>query len=220
MDGLEEAEATRAKGSGGEHSQGTGQNGGLIGEDVAEHVPGKDDVEGGGTPEDVHGEGVHQEMLQRHVGIVLRHTVHDAAPEAAGRQDVGLVHRGQPLSPDPSSPEGHVGDALHLLHPVEEGVVGLRPLSLLLPGAEVDPPCKLPDKEDVHVDQHLRAEGGQLRRLWKGPHGPQVGEEAEVSPQSQKGLFGPDLCAVEGRIPHGPQKRRVGTHQEIHRLPG
>ena len=29
-----------------------------------------------------------------------------------------------------------------------------------------------------------------------------------------------DLCTVEGRIPHGPQKRRVGPHQEIHRLPG
>ena len=54
----------------GEHPHRAGEHGGFVGEDVAKHVTGDDDIEIGGALNESHGAGIDQHMLKLHVGVI------------------------------------------------------------------------------------------------------------------------------------------------------
>ena len=116
MDGFVQTDLTFPEGSRWEHPKGACQHRGFIGEDIPEHVASEDNVEGGWSPEDMHGKGIYQDMLHLDLGVSLSNIVHHPAPEATGSQDIGLVHRCELLSSLTRSLKGHMSDPLHLLH--------------------------------------------------------------------------------------------------------
>ena len=63
-------------------AHGTRQHRGLVGQDVAEHVFGRDHVEVPRPAQQVHRHGVDQHVLVDHVRIVGLHLVGDLAPQA------------------------------------------------------------------------------------------------------------------------------------------
>ena len=61
---------TSAEGGRRDHADGAGDHGSLIGEDVAEHVLGHDDVELGRILDDLHGAVVHEHLAVRDVRVL------------------------------------------------------------------------------------------------------------------------------------------------------
>ena len=75
VDGLVHADAgavatAAAEAGGGKHAQGAGEDGGLVGEDVAKHVARDDDVEGSGVGDEVHGAGVDEQVIEFDVRLL------------------------------------------------------------------------------------------------------------------------------------------------------
>ena len=84
-----------ADGGGGKEAEGAGDDGGLVGEDVAEEVFGEDDVEVARRVHEVHGHGVDELVLEGDVGVVAAEIGDGGAPELRDLEDVGLVDGGE-----------------------------------------------------------------------------------------------------------------------------
>ena len=115
VDGLIQAGGGVPDRGGGQQADGAGDHGGLVGEDVPEHVLGDHHVELAGVPDELHGAVVHQHVLIGHVGVFLRQPVHHLPPQAAGLQHVGLVHAGHLVPAQAGQLKGPAADALDLL---------------------------------------------------------------------------------------------------------
>jgi hypothetical protein len=74
-----------------EHAHRAGQHRGFVGQNIAEEIFGHDDIEAGGAADQMHSHGVDQDMFEFDVGVLLHDFDGDAAPEAAGGQDIGFV---------------------------------------------------------------------------------------------------------------------------------
>ena len=149
----------------------SGQLGGLVGEDVAEHVGGDDDVEAVRAA-DQGGRGrVHDQLLQLDVGELLgdladlaeeqpvgqlEHVglVHggDLAAAVAGQLECGLGHRGAGLGGDLADREGGVLVGHELRGTDEHVAVGIEPFGVL------------PDDDEIHRPAQHRQVGTRLAR--------------------------------------------------------
>ena len=206
----------------GQHANGTGEHGRLVGEDVPEHVARQDHVKTTGVPDELHGGVVHQEVLHLHLGIVPGHLLHHVPPEDHGREDVSLVYGGHLLSPLHGGIEGHPGDALNLPIVIDQGI---HPLALLpflkdaLGLAKVDAPRELPHHQDIESlpSQDLIPQGRRGDEGRKDHGRPQVGKELVALAQGKEGR--PLGLFLRGQIlplgsPHGPEEDGLGpvTH--------
>ena len=200
-----------------QHADGSRQHGGLVAQDVAEHVGGHDHVELLGVPNELHGAVVHQHVLELHVSVAFL-TVdpgHDLAPQLRGLEHVGLVHRGHAPSPPARGVEGHPGDPLDLRCGIDQGVdaafgpvrPGRHPLGL----PEVDAAGQFPDHHQVGPFHHLGLESGSLRQGREQLHRPQVGEQAQLPAQGEQRPLGTDgiVQSVPLGSAHGAQDHRV-----------
>ncbi len=87
---------------------------GDVGEDVAEHVLGHDDVERVGWADELHRDAVDERVPQLDVGVVGGELGDDPPPEARGVEHVRLVDRDEEATARPRELEGAARDALDL----------------------------------------------------------------------------------------------------------
>ena len=67
----------------------------LITQDIAKHVFHDHDIKAGGIKAQVRGGRVHQDMVDRDLGIIAMDFIEDLVPEHAGFQHVALVNIGK-----------------------------------------------------------------------------------------------------------------------------
>ena len=107
VDGLEYAGSGAADAGTRQHAYGAGDHAGLVGQDVAEHVARRDDVELPGGTDKLHRAVVDIHERQRHVGPVRGHGLGGLAPQTARFEDVRLVDDAEPARPAPRRVEGY-----------------------------------------------------------------------------------------------------------------
>ena len=203
VDGLVDAVAlalairNAAQGSGGEQADGAGDDGSLVGNDVAKEVAGDDDaVEGAGVLDEQHGGAVNELVLELELGELLADDVgHGLAPEAGGGKHVGLVQRpdlgGRVLGQGEEA--GESGDALNLGAAVGLGVAGVAGAVVLGAIAEVDTAGKLTDDNEVGTAADLGLEGRAVDEgLGSEVARAEVAIGAELLAELQETLLGTD----------------------------
>src|SRR4029077_13180561 len=94
---------------------------GLIGEDVAEHVFGKDYVELGGLEDERHGGRVHVHVRELDIGKIAGDASDHFAPETRALQNIRLVDGEQTPSAGAGEFKCDAGDALDLRFTVTHG---------------------------------------------------------------------------------------------------
>ena len=216
MDGLVEAAGAVAQAGGRDHADGTGDHGSLVGQDVAEHVLGDDDVELGRILHDLHGAVVHEHLAVFHVGVLGLQAVHHTAPQAAGVQHVCLVHAAQLLAALLGGLKADAADALDLVLGVGHGVDGLllavfQRVSLVI--AEVHAADELTHDDEVDALRHdLRLQGAGRGQLGPDLGRAVVGVQAHAGAQAQQALFRALLPgqALPFGAAHGTQQHAVG----------
>lgn len=180
MDGLVDTVAQAlavwhtAQAGAGEKAQTSRDDGGFVGNDVAEEVGGDDDaVEGARVLDHDHGRRVDELVLEFQLGEFLLHGLgEDAAPESARGEHVGLVQApdlaGRGLCEGQVCPEA--GDAFDLLARVGLAVLGEFVLAVgrvaFDPVAEVDATREFADDHEVGALAHFLLQGrarGQRR---------------------------------------------------------
>src|ERR1700674_554648 len=95
---------------------------GLIGQDIAEHVFGEDDVELGGLEDERHGGRVHIHVGELDVGKISGDTSDDFAPKTRTLQNIRLVNGEQTPAAGAREFKCNAGDALDLRLTVAHGV--------------------------------------------------------------------------------------------------
>jgi len=107
--------SARAERGGGQHAERTADDGHLVGEDVAKHVFGHEDVELVGIARELHRGVVDIHVAQREVGRVGGAIFGDRlAPEHRGLEDVGFVHGAELLLAGAGGGDGDLQDAFDL----------------------------------------------------------------------------------------------------------
>ena len=97
---------------GGGQTEAAGEFGRFVGEDIAEHVGGDDDVVDGGVADEEGGHAVDELLLQGDAGVAGRDIADAFEEEAvADAQDVGLVDGGDAVAPARGQGEGGFSDA-------------------------------------------------------------------------------------------------------------
>src|ERR1700686_3127463 len=86
----------------------------LIGEDVAEHVFGEDDVELGGLEDERHGGRIHVHVRELDIRKISGDASDDFAPETRALQNIRLVDGEQMQAAGAREFKCDTGDALHL----------------------------------------------------------------------------------------------------------
>ncbi len=135
-------------------------------------------------------------MLDRDVRILGLHLVDDRAPQAARRQDVGLVDAGQLLTPSPGQLERQLDDTPDLGLGVEKRVHNLTPgrrLALLRRPPEVETAGQFANDHHVHAFEERLAHRRARPQHRLDRHRPKVGVKAEAFAQRQERLLGPYL---------------------------
>lgn len=190
----------------GQQTNATGNDTGLVADDVAKQIAGHDDtVQRAWALDHQHGRRVDELVLELQLGeLVLEQLRHRLAPQAARGQHIGLVEGpdlgGRVLG---EGQEGRqTGDALNL-----GAAVGLRvhgealDAVVLLALAKVDAARQLADNDKVGTAAHVGLEGGAVDEGLGGEAaGAQVAVGAELLAQGEDAGLGPD---GGGRAPFG-----------------
>ena len=108
----------------GQHTEGSGQGGGLVAEDVAEGVFAEHHIELRGVEQQLHGGVVHEHVIQLHVRIVFADFNNYLAPKHAVLQHVGFVDAHQSFAAQLGAAKANVGDALDFAGGVDHRVDG------------------------------------------------------------------------------------------------
>ena len=146
-------------------------------------------------PDQIHGAGVHQAVLKRHIGIIGCNLLGDLAPHPRRIENVGLIDRGQQTASRARGLEAQPHDALHLRLGVGEGIHGLA-LAVFLPTslglAEVDAAGQLAQHDHIHrfdcLPLERRAVGQDRQHLdWAD-----IGEQAQPLAQAENRLLRPN----------------------------
>ena len=194
MDRLIQAPGAVAQTGRGDHADRAGDHGGLVGDDVAEHVLGNDDVELAGVLDNLHGTVVHEHLAVLHLGVLSLQAVHDRTPEAAGIQHVGLIHAAELLAALHGRLEADAANALDFMLRVGHGIHSLllavlQRVSLVL--AEVDAADELTHDDEVDALCHdLGLEGAGRGQLGPDLGRAVVGVEAHAGAETEQSLFG------------------------------
>ena len=150
-----------ADGGRGQHAERAGDDGGLVGENVAEEIFGEHDIVVARLVHQVHGHGVDVLVLDGDVGELGGDLVHRGAPELRDFKHVGLVDAGEFFAALLRELEGDAGHAGHFIAGVAHGVpgfaCGLVPLAGL---AEVEAAEQLADEENVGAVDDLGTQAG------------------------------------------------------------
>lgn len=94
------------------HAEAAGEGHRLVGEDVAEHVAGENDVVALGPRDEIGGHGVDVDLAQLHLAMHGGELLGLADEKAVAHlQHVALAHHGDPPAPALCVSEGHLGDA-------------------------------------------------------------------------------------------------------------
>ena len=201
MDGLEDAGPAVRKARRRGEAEPAGQRGGLVGEDVAEHVLGQQHVELLRIADQLHRRVVDEHVLELDVRIVARDVGDHCSPELGRGEHVRLVHGRHLAAPRARELEGPQGDPLDLgrvvLAGVEDGPVRKGP-----PAPVVEAADELADDEDVDP---VRQRGAQVRV--------HVQRAAELD----EPLLRPDLLPVELRRADRAEEDRVGGTRSLER---
>ncbi len=193
VDGFVEAARGVSEGCGGEQPDGASELRGLVGEDVAEHVGGDDDVEARGIADELHGGVVDEHVLEGDVGEFAGESVEGLAPESGGFEDVGLVDGGEMASAAAGALECGAGDAFDFKDGIGLGVEGLGAVGAVAASAfaEIDAAREFADDEEVEaVGGEVGAERGGVAEGGEESGGAQVGVEAEGLAEAEEGAFG------------------------------
>ena len=142
-----------------QQSHGRGQHRRLISQNVSECVLGYYDVEPPGIANQLHCAGVHQDVLQLHVGVLGGQPGGYLAPQPGALQYIGFVHGSQLSLPALGQLEPHPQDAFNLGFAVPHSVDGGQALGRLAPPlgqSVIQPAGQLSDNYQVHPFEHRR----------------------------------------------------------------
>ena len=204
-----------AEAGGGAEANTAGDGACLVADDVAEEVVGDDDaVEGAGVLDHKEGGAVDELVLQRELGERLGEDVgHDAAPQAARGQHVGLIERGDGGGriARQRKVRGEAGHALDLSAGVRLGVEGEAGDAVVLgPVPEVDAARQLADQREVRAAAHVGLERRVLdQRVRREEARSQVPVRPHLLAQTQDPLLRPHLARAPFRAPDRSQQHRV-----------
>lgn len=229
MDGLVDAVAAAlavgdaAEAGAGQEADAAGDDAGLVADDVAKEVAGDDDaVERRGLLDQDHGGAVNELVLHRQVGkLALKRLRHDAAPQPARGQHIGLVERpNPPVAPAPGQEASQTRDALHLGARVGLHVPsGAGAVVVLLAVAKVDAARELAHNDDVGAAAHVGLEGRRVdERVGREEARPQVPVRAHFLAQLEDPLLRPHRARAPFRAPDGAQehrRRRLGRREGL-----
>ena len=208
----------------GEHAQRTADDAGLVGEDVAEHVFGDDDIEISRLADDLHGSVVHEHIVHRHLGILPGYPLGRFTPQTRGFQHVGLVDDCQFAAARHGQPKRHVQDPFDLRDRVGAGVEGARALLVAaLRTAEVDAAREFAHADEIRAADHLRLERRTVGQGVEQRHRTQVGEQPQRLAHPQQPLLGPHLrrgVVVVFGVPDGSEQHGVRRKTDGVRLVG
>ena len=197
MDGLVQATGAVAKAGGWDHTDGTGDHGSLVRQDIAEHILGDNHVELRGVLHDLHGAVVHEHLAVLHIRVLGLQPVHHSAPQATGVQHVGLVHAAQLFAALAGGLEADAANALDLVLRIGHGVHRLlfavfQRVGLVI--AEVHAADQLPHDDKVNALCHdLGLQGAGRCQLRPDLCGAVVGVQPHPSAQPQQAFFRPLL---------------------------
>ena len=175
-----------------------------------EQVLGQDDVEPRRVRDERHRARVDVHVLDGDVRIVLRHIIHDRAPQLRRLQHVGLVDGGQVLPSLARGVEGHARDPIDLANRVPHRIECLAGLSIDLARlAEVEPAGQLPHDQQIRTARDLGLERAGLLEPRPDARRPQVGEYAEAFANGEQPAFGALLRrqVIERRIADRAKQR-------------
>ena len=215
VDGFEERRVLTERRRG-LQAHGTGDAGGLVGEDVAEGVLGDDDVEETGLGEHAHRGIVDEHIVGAHLGILGFHLLGDLAPQTAGGQHVGLVDDGQVLVALHGHLETEFQDALDLGTGVDIGIVGHVVVLMLL--SEVHAAREFAQHDEVGTADEFILQRRLVEQTVEGDDGTHVGIEAQFLTHGQQTGLGTDLgrwVVVELQVADGSKEHGIGTHTHL-----
>src|ERR1035437_8913713 len=210
MDGFVETDRASDAG-GGEQAERSHDPANLIGEDVAEHVFGEDDVELGRPEDERHGSRVHVHVGELDIGEIAGDASDDLAPETRTLQNIRLVDGEQAPAAGASELKGNAGDALDLRLTIPHGVERLARAGFACDGArlaEIQSPEQFAHDENVssfHDFFAQRRAGGERRIKDRGT---EIGERSELLAEAQQAGFGAKLAriVIEGGTADGSEQ--------------
>ena len=215
MDRLVQTAGSLAQGGGRHHADAAGDFAGFVGQNIAEHILGHDNVKLRGVLADLHGAVVYEHLAVLYLGVLGLQAVHNGAPQAAGVQHVSLVHTGQLFAALHGRLKADTADALDLMLRVRHRVDGDL-LTVLLNGlmlAKVDAADQFThdDKVDALVHDGLFQRGG-IRQLGPDLGRAVVGVQAHARAQAQQALLGATVAghALPLGTADGTQQHAVG----------
>jgi hypothetical protein len=200
----------------GQEAEGSGDDRGLVGDDIAEQVAGDDDtVEGTRVLDHQHSSRVDQVVAELQLRELLLHDLsHDLAPQSASRHHVGLVERpdrrGRVLGQ--SEVGGEAGDALDLVAVVGLCVAGVATAVVLCALAEVDAAGELADDVEVDAAADLGLEGRAVdERLGGKETRAKVSVGAHFFAQLENALFRTHLACTPLGTANGSEEDCIGS---------
>src|ERR1035438_10189186 len=176
-----------------EQSERSHDSAGLVGQDVAEHVLGEDDVEFGGLEDERHGGRVHIHVRKLDIGKIAGDASYDFTPKPRALQNIRLIDREQALAAGLSELKGDAGNALDLRFAIAHGVDRLACAGSAFDGArlaEIQSAEQFAHDEDVgSLDDFLAQwRTGSKRGIKSGRT--EIGESPELLSQAQESSFG------------------------------
>src|SRR5271157_1096545 len=207
MDGF--VETDRASDAGrSEQAKRSHDSAGLVGQDVAEHVFGEDDVELGGLEHERHGGRVHVHVAKLDIGKIAGDASDDFAPQLRALQNIRLVDGEQAPAAGSSELKCDAGDALDLrlavAHGVERvaragGAFALGNYGARL--AEIQSAEQFAHDENVGSfdDFFAQRRAGSQHRI--KDRRTKIGESSELLAEAQQSSFGAKFAriVIEGR---------------------
>ncbi len=179
----------------------TGQHGSLIRQDVAEHVVGDHHVELLGRAHQLHAAALSTYIWgeSRRPGSPSPPLPPLPAGQLAGGEDVGLVHRAEPVVAHAGRVETDAGGYDGFRSRCTAGCrrPGARAVlqhALLAGLAEADAAGQFADDEDVQPGDHFRLQAGGRGQLRIEDGRTQVGEQAQLRANLQQTALGTDIA--------------------------
>src|ERR1700676_3522053 len=192
----------------------------LIGQDVAEHVFGEDDVELGGLEDERHGGRVHVHVRELDIGKISGDASDDFAPETRALQNIRLIDGEQMQAAGASKLKCDAGDGLDLRLTVAHGVERVARAARAINGAwlaEIQSAEQLAHDEDVGAfdDFFAQRRGGSQRRI--KDCGPKICEGSEFLAEAQQSSFGAKFAriVIEGWTADCSEQYRLGGEASL-----
>ena len=177
-----------------QHTDGAGDHGSLIGQNIAEQVAGYDNVELTRIADELH-----RAVVNIHIGVLdlrvlVLDAVHGFAPYAAGFEHVCLVYRADLLIALHRHFKGTAADALYLINRVVHVVrAGLAPALVAFAAvmlAEVNVAGQLTANENVEaVTDDLGLDRARIRKCLVHLRRAQVDEQTQCGAQTEQRLL-------------------------------